>query len=132
MPVCMPVELILNLKKGICLPHVSSIVKKSVLKLLDLTVYISYLIFTENKKFHSNLRTALFQVITQRVVVISYRRFGTTSLVPSFFLFLDSLTLKIESIECPKTSLVNYHYSLHKNPEECSSHLLRVGSLNSL
>jgi hypothetical protein len=38
-PVYMPTELILNLKKGMCLPHVSLIFKKSVLKLLDRTVY---------------------------------------------------------------------------------------------
>ena len=35
--VYMPVELVLNKKKGVCLPHVSSI-KKTGLKLLDLTV----------------------------------------------------------------------------------------------
>jgi hypothetical protein len=33
-------ELILNFKKSTCLPHVSSIFKKSVLKLLDRTIYI--------------------------------------------------------------------------------------------
>jgi hypothetical protein len=48
------------------------------------------------------VRTALFWVIMQRVVVISYRCFGTT-----------------------------YHYSLHNNPEEQSSHLLRTGNLKS-
>jgi hypothetical protein len=37
-PVYMPMELILN-KKGMCLPLVSSIFKKSVLKLLDHTVH---------------------------------------------------------------------------------------------
>jgi hypothetical protein len=44
------------------------------------------------------MRTALFWVITQRVVVIPYRRFGTG---------------------CPKTSVRNYHYSLRNNSEEC-------------
>jgi hypothetical protein len=38
----MPMELILNLKRQ-CLPHVSSIFKKSVPKLLDRTVYICML-----------------------------------------------------------------------------------------
>jgi hypothetical protein len=49
--------------------------------------------------------TALFWVIMQRVVVISYRRFG-----------------KMGPIGCPETPIRNYHYSLHKNPEERSSH----------
>jgi len=35
--------------------------------------------------FSSGLRTALFWVVTQRVVVISYRRFGTTSVLSSGF-----------------------------------------------
>jgi hypothetical protein len=48
-----------------------------------------------------------FWVITQRVVVISYRRLG------------------------PETSLRNYHYWLRNNPEERSGHLLRCGSLKS-
>jgi hypothetical protein len=43
------------------------------------------------------MRTALFWVITQRVVVIPYRRFGTG---------------------CPKPSVRNYHYSLRNNSEE--------------
>ena len=55
------------------------------------------------------MRTALFWVITQRVVVISYRR----------FFFQDNLSVR------------NYHYSLRNNPEERSSHLLRGGRLNS-
>jgi len=31
----------------------------------------------------------------------------------------------------PETSVGNYHYSLHNNPEERSSHLLCGGSLKS-
>ena len=34
-------------------------------------------------------------------------------------------------IGCPETSIINYHYSLHNNPEEGSSDLLRGGSLKS-
>jgi hypothetical protein len=41
------------------------------------------------------------------------------------------LTLEDEPIGCPQTSVRNYHYSLRKNPEERSSHLLRGGSLKS-
>jgi len=32
---------------------------------------------------------------------------------------------------CPETSVRNYYYSLHNNPEERSSQLLRGGSLKS-
>jgi len=32
---------------------------------------------------------------------------------------------------CPETSVRNYHYSLHNNPEERSSELLCGGSLKS-
>jgi hypothetical protein len=39
--------------------------------------------------------------------------------------------LKMGPICCPKTTVGNYHYSLHYNPEECSSHPLRGGSLKS-
>jgi hypothetical protein len=45
--------------------------------------------------------------------------------------FLNSSPLKMGQIGCPKTSVWNYHYSLHNNPEECSSHLLCGGSLKS-
>jgi len=55
--------------------------------------------------------TALFWANTQRVVVISCRRFGT-----------DSLSLK---------SARNCHYSLYNSPEECSSHIHRAGSFQS-
>jgi len=33
-------------------------------------------------------------------------------------------------IGCPETSVINYQYSLHNNPEERSSELLRGGNLN--
>ena len=32
---------------------------------------------------------------------------------------------------CPETSVRNYNYSLRKNTEERSSHILRVGKLKS-
>jgi hypothetical protein len=59
------------------------------------------------------MRTALFWVITQRVVVISYLRLGPIFRGPRF--------LKMGPIGCPETSAINYHYSLRNNPEECSS-----------
>jgi len=45
------------------------------------------------------LRAALFGVITQRVVVISYRRFGITHQLPS------SGALEMGPIGCPETSV---------------------------
>jgi hypothetical protein len=67
------------------------------------------------------MRTALFWVVTQRVVAISYRPFGTTYRSP----------LKMGPICCSQRSIINCHYSLRNNPEERSSHLLRGGSLKS-
>ena len=56
--------------------------------------------------------------------------------VPSSWLknqrgLLDSWTLKMGLICCPKMSVRNYHYLLCNNPEECSFHLLHCGSLKS-
>jgi hypothetical protein len=42
--------------------------------------------------------------------------------------FRDNI-LKMRLVGCPETSVKNYHYSLHNNPEERSSHLLRGGNL---
>jgi hypothetical protein len=93
-------------------------------------------------RFHSSaakyIRTGLFCVITQRVVLISYRRFGTTYRVhpqrsrippPIGFLALEdevffySCPLKMEPISCPETSVRNYRYSLRSYPEGRSSHV---------
>ena len=95
-------------------------------------------------------KTALFWVIRQRVVEISYRRlgtiyrshpqagfkpyrrFGTTnrSHPQEGFNILEPC-MKMGPIDCSETSVRNYHYSLHNNPEERSSPLLRAGSLKS-
>jgi hypothetical protein len=72
----------------------------------------------------NSLRTALFWVITQQVVIIPYRRFGTT--IGPIYKGQD-----MELICCSETSVRNYHYSLRNNPEERSSHLLSGGSLKS-
>jgi len=63
------------------------------------------------------MRTALFWVIKQRVMVISYRNFGTT--------------LRMGPISCPETPVGNCHYSLSYNAEERSYQLLCGGSLKS-
>jgi hypothetical protein len=76
--------------------------------------------------------TALFWVITQWVVVISYRRIGTTYRSHVWGLkILNFLTLRMEPIACTETLVTNYHYSLRKNSEECSSQLLDGGSSKS-
>jgi len=62
------------------------------------------------------MRAALFWVITQRVGVIPYRRFGTTCLqgsrIPGPEDGIDSLS---------ETSVRNYQYLLLNNSEERSS-----------
>jgi hypothetical protein len=63
---------------------------------------------------HIYLKTAPFWDIMQLVVVTSYRRFGTA--------YRPNRS---------RTSVINYQYSLRNTPEECSSHLLRGGSLKS-
>jgi len=72
----------------------------------------------------------LFWVITQRVVVIYYRRFVTTYRVPPSGV-RDYLSLEMGQIGCPETSVRNYHYSLRNNPEERNSqpgkHLEKLG-----
>jgi hypothetical protein len=49
--------------------------------------------------------------------------------------FRDNLSLPSSWIKNPKgcleTSVRNYHYALHNNPEERSTHLLRGGSLKA-
>ena len=67
--------------------------------------------------------------ITQRVLVISYRRFGTTYLSHlqgsriTDSRIKDSWPLKMGLIGCPQKSVRNYHSLLHNTPEERSSHL---------
>ena len=88
------------------------------------------------------LRTELFWAMTQPVLVISYRRFGTTyrshlqdsriqevkKLLGSY---LHSWPLKMGPIVCTETSVGNYHYWLRHSPEERSSRIIRGGSLKS-
>jgi hypothetical protein len=65
------------------------------------------------------MRTEFFWVVMQRVVVIPYRRFGTTyrphleaSGIKRFFTIEDGTDWLCE------TSVNNYHYSLRNNPSE--------------
>jgi len=65
------------------------------------------------------MRTALFWAITQRVVAIYYRRFGT--------ICRAHRGSKMGPTGCPETSVRNYHYSLRNDPDKRSSNLLRGG-----
>jgi hypothetical protein len=78
-----------------------------------------------NKNFYKG--TALLWVIAQRVVIISYGRFGTIYRSHR----KGSRILNMEPTGSSETSVRNYHYSLRNSPQERSSHLLRGGSLKS-
>jgi len=67
-----------------------------------------------------DIRLALFWAITQPLVVISYRRFGTTYRFHPERLRIRKM--EMEPIGCPETSLRNYHYLLRNDPEERSYH----------
>jgi uncharacterized membrane protein YgcG len=74
--------------------------------------------------------SVLFCDITQRRVVILYRRFGTTyqsHLQGS----QTSWSSKMGLIPCPETSEKDYHTALRNTPEERRSHRRRGGSLKS-
>ena len=72
--------------------------------------------------FHASaakqMRTVPSGIITQRVVVISYRCLGCPEMSP----------LKIGPIGCTETSIRSYHYSLLNDTEDRSSqlHALRI------
>ena len=71
------------------------------------------------------LITLLFWDITQRIVEIYCRCFGTT------YLYHLQVSLKMGPVGCPETSVINCQYSLRNIPEERSSNLLRGGRLKS-
>jgi hypothetical protein len=75
-------------------------------------------------------RSSLFWDVTQRKVVVSYRRLGTTCrshLQRSW----TAWPLKMEEIVCPETSVTKYQCTLLKIPKEGKSHLHRARSLKS-
>ena len=65
------------------------------------------------------MRPALLWVITQPVVVITFRRFGTTYL---FHLERSRILEPEDETGYPETSVRNYNYSLRNNPKERSFH----------
>ena len=76
------------------------------------------------------VRTALFWVVMQPVVIISYRSFETThrSHLQRSRILLASWPLKMGSIVCSEMSVRDYHYLQRHNPKESSSHIIRAGS----
>jgi hypothetical protein len=74
----------------------------------------------------SRWETALFWIITQRVVVISYRCFGTTyrSHLQGSRIQKRSWLLKMGPIRYAERSLRNCHYLLRNNSEERGSHCI--------
>jgi hypothetical protein len=77
------------------------------------------------------MRSALFWDITQRWVVIVYRRFGTTyrshlqrSRSPRRLSSLTSWPLKIGPIGCPETAVQYYHSTLCNIAQERRSHFI--------
>ena len=79
-------------------------------------------------RMKKQLRTVLFFVTMQHVVVISSQHFRTTNLSHLVFWIL---TLMMGPVSCLESLVINYYYLLHNNPEECRCHVLRGGSLNS-
>jgi len=63
------------------------------------------------------MRTALFWAIARGVVVIPYRRFGTTYR-PNV-----QSPLNMGPIGCPATSVRNYNYTYRNSPEKRSSQM---------
>ena len=82
-----------------------------------------------NRRFRKgHFRIELIWFITQPEVVNYYWRFGTIYRShPQFSRNLE----RMGPIGCPETSTRNCHYWLRNKPEECSSQVLRVGSLKS-
>jgi hypothetical protein len=74
--------------------------------------------------------------IIENCVFLGYYAVNSSNSLPAF---QDNLLipysrirpLKMGLIVCPETSVRNYHYSLHNNPEEHSSHSLHVRSWKS-
>jgi hypothetical protein len=65
------------------------------------------------------MRSSFFWDVTQRRLVVSYRRFGTTYWPISN----GQAVLKIRPRCCPETSAANYQSTLRNIPEERRSHL---------
>ena len=82
------------------------------------------------------MRSALFWVVTQRIVVVPYRMSVPFSRVEKSNIWISSplkkvvgeskvmdiFALKMGLLGCPETSVRNYHYTLRNNPVELISY----------
>jgi hypothetical protein len=68
--------------------------------------------------------------LTQQVVAIPYRSFGTNCWSHSQWSRRDFWPLNVGTKGCPKTSVRNYHYLLRNSPEERS--FLQINPVHSL
>jgi hypothetical protein len=101
--------------------------KANMLKFYDLTVllpkceapFLQIGVLKSNNLHRTYVTSGLFWVATQRVVLNTYRRSGTT------------YRAKTVPIGCPETSVRNYQYSLRNNTEERRSDLDRGRNLKS-
>jgi hypothetical protein len=75
----------------------------------------------------ATLRSSLFWDVTQRRLVVSYRRFVTSSRIKQ----LTAWSLKMGPTGCHETSVTYYQSTLRNIPEERRSRLHRGGSLKS-
>jgi len=80
----------------------------------------------------NDLRTRITKCIeVENCALLSHYAASSGNFLPKFpdnFSVPSSWVLKIGPKGCPETSVRNYHYSLHNNPEGRSSHLVRGGS----
>ena len=105
---------------------------KQICPLLELSrsnIRHAYVDVYSNNVINKDIRTALFWVIAQQVVVILYRRFGTTYRSRIHESIIGFLTHEL--IGFPESSVKNYHYSLRNDPEQRGSRLFSGGSLKS-
>jgi hypothetical protein len=99
------------------------------MRLIGAQVFRKCVGYNRTRRFIT-VRSVIIWDITQRKLVIPYRRFGTTY---RFHLpRVKNLLLKMEPIGCPETSAQDYNCTLRDIPENPKSHLRRCGSLKSL
>ena len=83
------------------------------------------------KKCMKCRRSAFFWVVKQRVVVVPYRRFGTTCLSHLRVSRNPKIVSVWDLVGCPETSVRNCQYTLCSNSEERRFYLHHDGSVKS-
>jgi hypothetical protein len=93
-------------------------------------IYYYPTLATNTVSFTDKIKNCTLLGSYAKVVVIPYRRFGTTYPVPTAW-DKNPWPFSMGPINYLETSVRNYHYSLRNSQEERSSHLLRGGNLKS-